>query len=333
MPTVLVCANILFQKEVEYADCLRQAGFDLRWPKLGFRQLIEPELRAELPGVDATIAGSEPYTPAILESFPQLRVIARTGVGSDSIDIAAATRHGVAVAITPGTNHESVAEQAFALLLAVARRVVPNHLEVAGGRFERPIPRPLRGKTLGLFGLGRAGGAMAVRAHAFGMTVVAADPYASAIPAELAACVRLVTLDELLATSDAISLHAPLTEETRSVINATTIARMKPGVWIINTARGGLIDESDLAQALACGIVGGAGLDVFSREPPAGSPLLTAPNVVYSPHLAGIDATACNAMGLLAAQNIVDLWEGRWPADRLVNARQLALPWRWSSGE
>lgn len=331
MPTVLVCANILHRQEGVYADCLRHAGFDLRWPALGHRQLSEPELCAELGGVDATIAGSEPYTPAVLEAFPRLRVVARTGVGSDSVDLAAASRLGVAVAITPGANHESVAEQAFALMLAIARRIVPNHVEVAGGGFERPIPQPLRGRTLGLFGLGRAGGAMALRAHAFGMTVIAADPYAAALSAELTACVRLATLDELLATADAISLHAPLTAETRCIINSASIARMKHGVWIINTARGGLIDEAALAEALRTGRVGGAGLDVFTSEPPTGSPLLAAPNVVLSPHLAGIDATACDAMGLLAARNIVDLFEGRWPADRIVNARQLGATWRWSS--
>jgi phosphoglycerate dehydrogenase-like enzyme len=319
-----VIANVLHKKDGEYAEILRAGGFDVRFPELGHRQLIEPELAATLAGVAATIAGSEPYTAAILADFPELRVISRTGVGFDAIDLAAARDRRVAIGITPGANHDAVAEQAFALLLGIARRVPQNHANVAGGGFERRVPEPVRGRTIGIVGFGRTGRAMAERALAFGMTVIAYDPY----PVAPAPGVRIVDLDEILASSDYLSLHAPMTPETAKLVRTETIARMKPSVRIVNTARGGLIDEADLAAALASGRVAGAALDVFADEPPVGSPLLGAPNTVFSPHLAGIDATSCAAMGAMAAQTIVDLYHGRFPAERVANAAELP-GWKW----
>src|SRR5688572_18227264 len=160
MPEVLVIANILHQKEGPFSEALGAAGFSIRFPKDGYRQLTEPELAAELGNAVATIAGSEPYTPASFAANPQLRALARTGVGYDSIDIPSATKSRVAVCVTPGANHDAVAEQTFALLLAVGRHVIANHLMVAGGGFKRAIPVPMRGRTLGLVGCGRIGKAV-----------------------------------------------------------------------------------------------------------------------------------------------------------------------------
>jgi D-3-phosphoglycerate dehydrogenase len=325
MPEVLVIANILHQKDGPFADALRAAGFTIRFPKDGYRQLTEAELAAELPGAVATIAGSEPYTSAIFAANQQLRVIARTGVGYDAVDLASAAHAKVAVCVTPGANHDAVAEQTFALLLAVGRHVVKNHEMVAGGGFTRTIPVPMRGRTLGLVGFGRTGRAVARRALAFGMKVVAYDP----VPGAPTPGVDDASFSEVIEVADYLSLHAPMVPATRRMINADTLSRMKPGVRLVNTARGGLIDEDALAAALRSGHVAAAGLDVFAEEPPVGSPLLNAPNVTFAPHVAGLDTESVAAMGLMAAQTIVDLHQGRFPLERIANAGDLP-DWRWT---
>jgi D-3-phosphoglycerate dehydrogenase len=324
MPEVLVIANILHQKEGPFADALRGAGFTIRFPKDGYRQLTESELASELGEAVATIAGSEPYTPAIFKANPQLRAIARTGVGYDSIDVPSASAANVAVCVTPGANHDAVAEQTFALLLAVGRHVIANHQMVAGGGFTRAIPVPMRGRTLGIIGFGRIGRAVAKRGIAFGMRVLAFDPSPSPDPDD----VYRTSFDRVLAESDYLSLHAPMIPTTKNLINAEAISKMKPGVRIVNTARGGLIDEPALAEALRSGHVAAAGLDVFANEPPVGSPMLTAPNVTFAPHVAGLDYTSVIEMGLMAAQNIVDLYQGRFPAEKIANAADLR-GYRW----
>jgi D-3-phosphoglycerate dehydrogenase/(S)-sulfolactate dehydrogenase len=329
-PVVLVCQPLLFQKSGTWRTILESAGLEVRFPGSGGKVLTGEQLQSELDGVTATIASTEPYTPSILQSAKNLRVVSRTGVGFDSIDTVAATERGVVVACTPGTNHDAVAEHAFALLLAVAKRIVPNHADVTGGGFHRQPSRALRGKTLGLIGFGRIGRAVARRAAAFQMKVLAHDPFLPAPPDD-ARDVALVTFEELLARSDIISLHAAATESTSRLIRRDTLAQMKQGVVLINTARGTLVDEPALREALQSGKVAAAGLDVFEHEPPAGSPLLSAPNVVLSPHLAGIDEQAFEDMATMAAQTIVDLCQGRWPAERLVNAGQLRQPWKWDS--
>ncbi|HEX5105640.1 MAG TPA: phosphoglycerate dehydrogenase [Pirellulaceae bacterium] len=325
---VLVCQPLLFNKPGAYRAILESAGMEVRFPRTGGTVLSEAQLAAELDGVTATIASTEPYTVAILQTAPGLRVISRTGVGYDSIDVGAATERGIVVACTPGTNHDAVAEHTFALLLAVAKRVVPYHAEVAQGGFRRKPSAALRGKTLGLVGLGRIGRAVARRAAAFDMRVLAHDPFLTAVLPD-ARGVELVPFDELLAQSDFISLHAAATDGTSRLICRESLAQMKQGVVILNTARGTLIDEGALAEALQSGKVAAAGIDVFDREPPADSPLLSAPNVVLSPHIAGIDEQAFEDMVTMAAQTIADLYQRKWPAERLVNGSQLPQPWKW----
>jgi phosphoglycerate dehydrogenase-like enzyme len=328
-PVVLVCQPLLFQNSGTWRTILESAGLVVRFPTSGGKVLTGEQLPSELDGVAATIASTEPYTASILTGAENLRVISRTGVGFDSIDTAAATARGVVVACTPGTNHEAVAEHAFALLLAVAKRIVPNHADVAGGGFHRQPSRALRGKTLGLVGFGRIGRSVARRAIAFQMKILAHDPFLAAPPDD-AGEVELVTFEELLARSDIITLHAAATEGTSRLIRRETLAQMKQGVVLINTARGTLVDEPALREALQSGKVAAAGLDVFEQEPPNGSPLVSAPNVVLSPHLAGIDEQAFEDMATMAAQTIVDLHHGQWPAERLVNAAELRQPWKWN---
>ena len=244
----------------------------------------------------------------LLAAAPELRAIARAGVGVDNVDLAAATARGVVVMNTPGGNTISTAEYTFGLMLALARHIPQGHASLGAGRWDRKLFSgvELRGKTLGIIGLGRIGQAIALRAQAFDMVVVAHDPY---LPPEIAhdLGVPLLGLDEVYAQADFLTLHALITAETRGMINVGSIARMKAGLRIINAARGALINEADLADALRSGRVAGAALDVYAQEPPApDNPLLGLPNVIHTPHLAASTADAQVTVAVEAAQLIVD---------------------------
>ena len=265
-----------------------------------------------------------------MEAAPRLRAIARTGVGYDAVDVEAATARKIAVTITPGANQEAVAEQTFALLLGLVKDVASSDREIRGGIWNRsPLPRPRSaGGRLVIVGMGRIGRAVATRAVAFGMRVVAfelvADPEFDARYG-----ITRVSFDELLAVSDVVSLHLPLLEATRGLFNSSTFSKMKPGALLINTSRGGLIVEADLVEALRSGHLGGAGLDVFQREPPeADNPLWSLPNLVLTPHLAGVDTRSMADMAEMAARTLVELYQGRWPAHCVVNP-EVAPGWKW----
>jgi len=243
-----------------------------------------------------------------LAKAPKLRVIGRAGVGVDNVDLAAATAAGVLVMNTPGGNAVSVAEHTLALMLALARMIPEANSSTRAGKWEKKkfLGSELRGKTLGIVGLGNIGQEVVRRALAFEMRVLAADPYVN--PATAAGLgVELLPFDQLIAQSDYISLHVALTPETRHMINAQSIARMKPGVRIINCARGELVDQDALAEALVSGKVAGAGLDVFSPEPlPPGHPLLSAPNLIATPHIAGSTEEAQEIVGLRIVEQLIE---------------------------
>lgn len=327
MPTVFITPEPLYHVAGPHLELLRAAGFEVCHPDRP-RLDSEEETIAGLARADAVIAGGDPLSDRVLGQLPRLRVIARCGVGYDRVDVPAATLRGIAVAITPLGNREGVAEHALALILAVARRVVQSDREVRAGAWGKPQLTPLRGKTLGLVGVGRIGQSLAQRAAACGLKLLGYDP----APDEIAvarAGVTLVDFETLLRTADFVSLHAPLAPPTRGFINSRTLALMKPGAVLINTARGGLIVESDLVAALRSGQLGGAGLDVLVDEPPpADHPLFELPNVVLSPHVAANDSQSIEDMARDAAQNVVDLYQGRWPADSIVNA-ELRSTWSW----
>jgi phosphoglycerate dehydrogenase-like enzyme len=328
MPTVLIGPGPLRNQPGPFREILTAAGFRCIDPP-GDHTLSEREVRATLPEADAFIAGGEFVTAELIALAPRLRVIARTGVGYDAVDVAAATARKIPVLITPGTNQGSVAEQAFALLLALTRNVVNNCQSIRSGGWDRTMVQPLRGKTLGLVGLGRIGRAMATRALAFGMHVVAFDPIAADTDFEARHGIRRLSLDALLAEADVVSLHSPLTDETRGMINRATLARMRRGSYLINTARGGLVVESDLAESLTSGHLAGAGLDVLNAEPPEpGNPLVPLPNVVLSPHMGGLDVKSMADMAELAARGVVGLHQGTWPAGCVVN-NELEAGWMW----
>jgi D-3-phosphoglycerate dehydrogenase len=320
MARVLITTEALRELPGPHLDLLHAVGHTVSYPAKVVL-LTEDDTLAELRGFDAVIAGSEPYTPRVLaELAPRLRVISRNGVGYDQIDVPAATRLGIPVTITPAGNHGAVAEHAFALMLAVARRIVTGAVDTKAGHWRRRHAFiPLRGRLLGIVGLGRIGCSVATRAKGFGMRVLACDQFPNETFANECG-IELVDLETLLKTSDFVTLHAPSTPETRDLINRRTLALMKPGSVLINTARGGLVDEAALHEALASGHLAGAGLDVLKLEPPpADHPLLALDNVIVTPHLAAFDTQAREDMATAAAQNIIDLLAGQWPAGSIVN--------------
>ena len=270
--------------------------------------LNETELVEIIPPFSALVVRSQTKVTAdVLKAASNLRVVGRAGVGVDNVDVEAATRRGVVVLNAPGGNTISTAEHAFSLLLNVARKIPQADATVRGGKWDRKNLEgvELYNKTLGIIGMGRIGSDLSRRAIAFGMRVIACDPYLSATRARSLQVELAEELDDLLATSDFISLHTPLTSETRHILNAARLQKTKPGVRIVNCARGGLIDETALANALQNGHVAAAALDVFEIEPLPGDSLLrSAPNLILTPHLGGSTAEAQESVGIEIAQSI-----------------------------
>jgi D-3-phosphoglycerate dehydrogenase len=280
---------------------LRETGWSIVVPTAA-------ELARELADAAGLVVRSATrVTAELLEKAAALRVVGRAGVGVDNIDVEAATRRGVLVMNTPGGNAVSVAEHALALLLALARSVPQLAAATRAGRWEKSGAQgvEVRGKTLGLIGLGRVGGEVARRARALEMRVVACDPFLSENAARDAGA-ELVSLDDLLGRADFISLHTALSPATEKMINAAALGKMKRGARLINTARGELVDEAALAEALRSGHLAGAALDVFAVEPPRDSPLLAMPNVIATPHVAGSTEEAQEEVGTLIAQQVRD---------------------------
>jgi D-3-phosphoglycerate dehydrogenase len=267
---------------------------------------------AEVIGVaDALIVGLDRVDDRVLAAAPALRVVAKHGVGVDNIDLAAAAARGVTVVNAPGSNTGAVADLTFALLLATVRQIVPAHAATAAGRWQRFYGPELGGRTLAVIGFGRIGQAVARRARGFDMTVIAHDPY---VPAERIAelVAQPLPLDECLRRADVVSLHLPATGGP-PLLDAGRLALMKHGAYLINTARGDLVEEPALADALAAGRLAGAGLDAFAAEPPSGSPLLTAPNVVLTPHMGAFSDDANAAMGTTVVRDIARVLRGEQP--------------------
>lgn len=279
---------------------LRETGWDVSTPPA-------TELARDIANADGLIVRSATrVTAELLEHAPMLRVVGRAGVGVDNIDVEAATHRGVLVMNTPGGNAVSVAEHTLALLLALARGVPQSNAAIQAGRWEKSVSGvELRGKTIGLLGLGRVGTEVARRARALEMKVVAHDPYVTPAAAR-EVDVELLTLDELFQRSDVISLHTSLGPATEKMINAAAIAKMKRGARLINCARGELIDEAALAEALRAGQLAGAAVDTFAVEPPKNSPLIGLPNLIATPHIAGSTAEAQEEVGTLIAQQVRD---------------------------
>ena len=283
--------------------------------------LAREEIIAILPDYDALVVRSQVKVDAeMIAAGTRLVVVGRAGVGVDNVDLEASTRSGITVVNAPTGNTIAAAELTIALLLGLARKTAAADASMRRGEWKRSqfTGIELRGKTLGIVGLGKIGQAIAVRARAMQMTVIASDPF---VTPEQAATLRveLVPFDDVVARADAITVHVPKTKATSGLINAAAIERMKPGVLLLNVARGGIIDEADLAAALHSGRVAGAGIDVYTAEPPTGNPLLGAPNTLLTPHLGASTEEAQVAVAEEVAEQILDVLAGR-PARYAVNA-------------
>jgi D-3-phosphoglycerate dehydrogenase len=313
---VLIGSKSFGRVHPEHLAQLEAAGCEVI-PNAHGRPYTAAELVDALPGVHAIVTGTDELTSEAIRSADSLVTIAKHGVGLDNVDLAAAAERGIVVTYAPAAVDDSVADLALALLLALARRIVPAHESVRAGRWEAFPGTELRGKLLGVVGLGRIGREVAARARAFGMDVAAHDPFVASEQAA-AAGVELLALDELLARADAVSLHAASSPGAPPLLGRDQLALMKPGALLVNTARGGLVDGDALADALRSGRLGGAGLDVFRAEPPRGSPLLGLENVVLTPHVAGQTREALRRMGELTMANCLEALRGGRPEHAAV---------------
>ncbi|MGW0523774.1 phosphoglycerate dehydrogenase [Crossiella sp. NPDC003009] len=297
---------------------LTEAGLTTVFASAAHRRATGQALAEAVREADGVVAGTDAFTAEVIEAAPRLKVFGRCGAGYDNIDVAAATRHAVAVTHTPGANRRSVAEHVLALMLNCARHIPQNIAGVRAGDWEQRSGLELRGATLGLVGLGSIGQTVARLALALGMRVLATDPFPDRdFLAETG--VPVLPLPELLAGSDFVSLHLFLDQTTRGLIDAKALRAMQPGAFLINTARGEVVDEDALADALTEGHLGGAALDVLAQEPlPDDSRLRGLDNVLVTAHIGGATTQARSRSSLLAARQVLDVLHGRAPR-HLVN--------------
>jgi len=317
MPKVLVTARSFRKMQGDHWRVLQEAGCEIVMPEQD-QPLKEVEMISLIGDVDAALVGNDAVTERVIAAAPRLKVVSKHGVGVDNVDVPAATRAGVVVTNTPGANQVAVAEMAVALIMALTRKLAYHDTVVKSGGWSRIIGTELAGKTVGLVGLGRIGKEVVLRLEGFQVKFLAYDVYQdNTFAAEHG--VRFVTLDELLAESDIVTLHAVLTSDTQGFIGEKELARMKPGAYLVNTARGGLVDEQALYRALVENRLAGAGLDVFAEEPPTNSPLLhLGDKVLLAPHLGAQTTETVLRMGRMAAENIVQVLRGERPVG-LVN--------------
>ncbi|MBU2609835.1 MAG: phosphoglycerate dehydrogenase [Chloroflexi bacterium] len=296
-------------------DVLNQAGCEIVKADMS-QKMTEERLIELLQGVDGAIIGVVPMTAHVLENAPALKVVSMHGVGVDHIDLTAAARRGVVIANCLGTNDQSVADLTIGLMISIARNIpsVDSKLRHAG--WGAHAGNELWKKTIGLVGLGRIGRGVAKRALGFDMQVLAYDPYVK--PGDVAQGISLVSFDEVLKEADYVSLHAALSEETHHMIGAMQLQTMKPTAYLINTARGALVDEDALYTALAQKQIAGAALDVFNEEPPKDSPLLQLENLVITPHIGAHTRESIERMGVMAAENVLQTLQGGEPHCRVA---------------
>jgi len=325
-PSVLIEARPFGLFDPAPMDRLVEAGFrviDMRGSGMD-----APEFIAALGEADLVLSGNDLRVDDVLFTrAPRLKAVAKLGAGLDTVDVAAATRRRLPVFHTPGANNQAVADHTFALILAVARRICYCHQSLLDNRWEHTkiMGIEIWRKTLGLIGLGAIGRCVAERAKGFQMRVVAYDPYwPEAFAAEHG--IERVDVDGALKAADVISIHSPLTADTRGMIDHRAFELMKPSAILINAARGGIVDEAALCEALSAGRIAGAGIDCFENEPPTGSPLLALDNVVLTPHTAAFTHDAMNSMDVSIVEQVIDFAQGKRPV-HLVNAEV------WGEGE
>ena len=309
---VVATARSFCATDGPHQERIREAGMELVLAAAD-EPLDAVALREAIRDADAVILGLDACDASVLDACHRLRVVSRYGVGVDSVDLDAARRLGIAVTNTPGANTTAVAELTLASILALARRLPQAVAATRAGSWSRRTGWELSGKTLGVIGYGRIGRAVADLGRAFGMRVVASDPFAPPTDGT-----PLLMVDELLEQADVVTLHVGLSDDTRHLIDGAALARMKPSAFLVNTARGGLIDEDALAEALQSGRLSGAAADAFEHEPPGASPLLAIESFLPTPHLGAATAEATARMGSMATRNALDVLQGRTPEHVVV---------------
>lgn len=294
-------------------ELLESQGFDIvreRGP------LPESEMLDLSGEFDAFLCGDDAITRAVIDkSLPRLKVISKYGIGLDKINVAYATEQELAVLNTPGVNHTTVAEHTFGLLLSLSKKIQENAVDVVAGKWQagwkKPVGHEILGKTMGIIGLGRIGKEVATRARAFGMKVIAFDPYFDEAFAEQHDVTRCASMDEVLINSNVVSLHCFLDENTRGMINAQKIAEMQDDVIVLNCARGELVETDDIAEALNSGKAAGYGADVLDEEPPAADhKLFSAPNCIITSHIASRTYESVERQALRSAHNLINFLNG-----------------------
>jgi D-3-phosphoglycerate dehydrogenase len=284
-------------------NILLDAGIEIVNKSVGFDQ---KEFEAIIPEYDALIIGAHDFSEADMERCPNLKIICKHGVGLDNIHLDKAKELGIAVCNAPGTNSNAVADLTLGLMLSVARKIDHSADLVRKGVWKSHIGEDVYGKTLGLLGFGAIAKKVAKRAWGFDMRVLAYDPFVKELPEEFSSYVKLCSFDEVISSCDFLSVHMPLTEETRNIVSTGALNKMKLGAYVINTARGGIVDESALYESLVSGHLHGAAMDVVEHEPmTAEHPLLSLPNVTVTPHIGMYSKEAINAVSEICARNVV----------------------------
>lgn len=294
-------------------DLLASSGYEIHRE----RGPLPEERMLELAGeFDGFLCGDDAITAAVIDkSLPRLKVISKYGIGLDKIDVTHATSQKIPVLFTPGVNHTTVAEHTFGLLLGITKKIQSNAVAVQNGEWvagwKKPVGNEIMGKTIGIIGLGRIGKEVATRARAFGMEVIAFDPYFDDAFANDHSVKKCASMDDVLHNADIVSLHCFLNEETEDMINAGKIAEMRDGVIVLNCARGEIVNTTDITAALVSGKVGGYGADVLDTEPPApGHPLIAAPNCIITSHIASRTHESVNRQATRATNNLINFLTG-----------------------
>lgn len=323
MTKILAASNgfVNLSMKKEPGAILRKTGFQIDLNEKG-KPYTEEELLAIIDDYEAIVVGTEPMTKRVIEKGKKLKIIAKNGVGYDNIDVNAASENGIFVTIAPGVNQNSVAEGAIALMLALSKNITLGNATIRKGLWKRTIGRDLYHKKLGLVGLGRIGQRVALLAKAFGMEIYAYDPFIDHDFCQVNG-IEIMEMDQLLMTCDYVSLHLPLNDQTRNFIDAKKLSLMKSDSFLINTARGGLVDESALYQALKEKRISGAAIDVYSQEPPpADFKLFELDNVVLTPHNAGYSEEIIIQTGFLVVESLITALNNEIPPNSL-NAADL----------
>jgi D-3-phosphoglycerate dehydrogenase len=302
----------------EPGDILRSAGITVDVNQKGTRY-TEDELQSMIETYDGVIAGSDPFTGAVIRRGKNLKIIAKNGVGIDNIDVPTATELHIFVTITRGAVRETVADSTFALMLALARNVVAGDSLIRQGKWPRLVGTEIWNKRLGIVGLGRIGKCIVERARGFHMQIYAYDPLPDETFCEQNQ-VNLVDFDTVFRECDVVTIHAPLNESTRHLVDDRALGLMKPTAFLINTARGALVDEQALYRALRDKKIGGAAIDCFSEEPPRkDSPLFELDNAILTPHTAGYSHEALGKAGEMVAESVVAALKGEIPPNVVNN--------------